>query len=131
MGRFNRTTRLRTARFPAPGSDIAGIVQSITDVPVPEFVDGRIVGPKFDVSGLVVTQADVTVLSEAGEETVIHTGTGIAIAIAQALEKIKSDDLEVGDILIVTYVGDEDADEGIPTKVYEASIVKPKSSKKA
>lgn len=130
MGRFNRTSRLRTARFPMPGSFVAGVVENITDVPVPEFVDGRIVGPKFDVSGLVVTQADVTVLNEAGEETVIHTGVGIAVAIGQALAKIEAPDLEVGDLLTVTYVGDEDADEGIPTKVYEAEIVKPKSSAK-
>lgn len=130
--RFNRTTRLRTARFPIPGAFAAGLVSSITDVPVPEFdVNNKITGPKFDVSGLVVTQPDILVLGENGEETVIHANAGISVAIAQQLEKIGSDDLEEGDLLTVIYVGDEDADDGIPTKVYEAEIVKPKPAAKA
>lgn len=124
MGRFNRTTRLRTARFPQPGATVHGVVTEIVDTPVPEFDgNGRIVGPKFDVNGVVAMQADVTVVDEAGEETVIHTGTGIAIAIALALKTAKATDLHVGDTLTVTYNTDEDADEGIPTKVYGAKVV--------
>lgn len=123
MGRFSQTKRVRTARFPTPGKFVAGIVESIDNAPVPDFVDGRIAGPKFGADGLVVTQLDVTVITSEDEVTVLHTGTGIAIAIAQELEKIGADDLEVGDLLTVTYVGDEDSD-SIPTKVYEAEIVK-------
>jgi hypothetical protein len=130
--RFTRTTRLRTARFPIPGSFAVGLVSSITDVPVPEFdSNNKITGPKFDVSGLVVTQPDILLVGENGEETVLHANPGVSVAIAQQLEAIGAADLEEGDILTVTYVGDEDADEGIPTKVYEAEIVKPKASAKA
>lgn len=131
MGRFNRTTRLRTARFPQPGATYTGVVTEIVDTPVPEFIDGRIVGPKFDVNGTVEMQADVTIQDEAGDETVIHTGTGISIAIAAALKSIDADDLHVGDTLTVTYNADEDADEGIPTKVYGAKVTPAKAKAKA
>ena len=131
MGRFNRTTRLRTARFPSPGATIAGTVLSIADTPVPEFEAGRIVGPKFEADGTLIMQADVNVQTEDGEEFVIHTGTGISVAIGQALAKIGADDLHVGDSLSVTYVRDEDeGDAGInPTKLYEAVVSKPKTGK--
>jgi hypothetical protein len=129
MGRFSRTTRLRTARFPSVGTTIEGVVTSIVDVAVPDFVDGRIVGPKFDVSGTVQMQADVTVIDTDGEETVIHTGTGIAIAIAAALKAAKATDLHPGDTLTVSYVADEDAEDGFATKVYDAVVVPAKSAK--
>lgn len=130
--RFNRTTRLRTARFPVPGAFAAGLVVSVTDVPVPEFdSNNKIIGPKFGLDGLVVMQPDILVINENGDETVIHANAGISVAIGQQLEKIGADDLVAGDLLTVTYVGDEDADDGIPTKVYEAEIVKPKPAAKS
>lgn len=134
MGRFTNTSRTETARFRLPGASITGVVSKIVDAPVPEFVDGRIVGPKFDAHGKVVEQADVTLIVEDGTETVLHTrgeSGGVAIAIAQALQAIGADDLAVDDTLTVTYVADEDTDGDFATKVYEAKVVKPKSGKKA
>ena len=130
MGRFTNTTRVNTARFRLPGASVAGVVTKIEDVAAPEFVDGRIVGPKFNADGSIVKQTDVTILTEDDTETVIHTGVGIAIAIGQALAKLGDDvDLAVGDTLSVTYVSDEDTDGDFDTKVYEAVVTKSKVKK--
>lgn len=126
MGRFTETERTITARFTRPGVSYSGVVLGITDVPVPEFDGTRIIGPKFDVNGTIVEQVDV-LLDVSGAKTVVHTGGGISFAIATALQAIKADDLEIGDSLTITYDTDEDADEGIPTKLYTAVVVKAKT----
>jgi hypothetical protein len=128
--RFNRTTRLKTARFNTIGSSVSGTVLSVVDAPVPEFENGRIVGPKFDLNGTVVTQPDITIETDKGE-TLLHAGPGVEVAIAAALVKIKADDLEPGDTLTVTYASDEEPEEGdeFVTKVYEAVVVKGKPRK--
>lgn len=129
MSRFNRTTRLRTARFPSVGASIVGTVLSINDVAVPEFDGhGKVIGPKFDVNGTMLLQPDIVVETPDGEETVIHAGTGIQVAIGAALQSHQIRDLLVGDHLSVTYIADEDADELTPTKVYSAEVTRPKTA---
>jgi len=130
MGRFSETSRTRQARFPRIGANVTGVVVDITDSAIPEFVDGRIVGPKFDVNGTMVTQTDVTVENENGK-SIIHTRGGVAVAIALALVEAKSDDLAVGDTLSVTYESDEETDGDFAEKVYSATVTKPKSAKSA
>jgi hypothetical protein len=124
MARFNQTARVRAARFGTIGTSYTGTVLSITDEPVPEFEGRRVVGPKRDVRGKIVTQPDIT-LDAGGENVLIHAGEGIQVAIGQALAKIKADDLEVGDTLTVTY-SDEESEDGdeYQTKVYEAVVKK-------
>ena len=130
MARFNRTTRLRTARFPSVGASVSGTVTSITDAAVPEFGDnGKIIGPKFDVTGTMLTQPDIIVETPDGEETVIHAGVGVQVAIGAAVQGETIRDLLVGDFLTVTYIADEDADELTPAKVYQAEIARPKSAR--
>lgn len=128
MGRFSETSRTRQARFPQIGASVSGTVVDITDSAIPEFVDGRIVGPKFDVNGTMVTQTDVTVENDKGK-SVIHTRGGVAVAIALALEKLGADDLAVGDQLSVTYESDDETDGDFAEKVYSAVVTKPKSKK--
>lgn len=130
MARFDQTTRKRTARFPSPGSSVSGTVVSLTDAAVPDFQDGRIVGPKFDVNGTVEMQTDLLIRTDDEREYVVHTFGGIAVAIGQALG---GGDLNVGDHVTITYAADEEPEEGdnFPTKVYEAVVVKPKSAKSA
>lgn len=130
MARFNRTTRLRTARFSTIGQSVTGTVISVIDASAPEFEGSRIVGPKFDINGTLVTQPDITLKMEDGSETLIHAGVGIEIAIAQALQTIGADDLHEGDTLTVTYTADEDTDSDFPVKVYTAVVAaKPAKSK--
>lgn len=131
MGRFSETTRTRQARFPRVGAIVSGKVIEITEAAIPEFVDGRIVGPKFDATtGAMVTQTDVLVETDNGK-SLIHTRGGIAVAIAQALVSIKADDLEVGDQLSVTFEAEEETDGDFSEKVYSATVTKAgKASKK-
>lgn len=123
MGRFDNIERVRYARFRKPGDTVAGVVTSIEEVTLPDIVDGRIVGPRFNVDGTVLTQTDIR-LDVDGEITVLHARTMVGLAIQEALVKAKADDLYVGDHLSITYVTDEDANEDITAKVYEA-VVKP------
>lgn len=126
MARFTNTQRKRTARFPRPGVSFTGRVVEIEDVAVPEFDNGRIVGPKFDMDGTMVMQADVTIEDNSGSLVLIHTRGGIEVAIAQAVKAAKKSDLRVGDTLTVAYVEDEeepeDSDSNYPTKVYAAEV---------
>lgn len=123
MARFAQTARTVPARFESIGTVVDGEVLSITDVPVPEFVNGRVVGPKRDVSGEVIMQADV-VLDVNGVQTLVHTRGGVEFAIARELQKIGADDLRVGDYLSITYTDTEDMGESLdPAKVYEVKIV--------
>lgn len=127
MGRFTETSRTVPARFTSIGTKIAGTVLSITDAPVPDFVDGRVVGPKFDVNGTVVEQTDV-LLDVSGVKTLVHTGGGIAFAIASALQENGADDLYVGDNLSIEYTADEEIGGGLtPAKVFVVTISKSKA----
>lgn len=128
MARFQNTTRTVPARFARIGSKVSGTVTRITDVAVPEFVQGRPVGPKSDPStGELIMQADV-VLDVNGVLTLIHGRGGIEFAIALELQAKGLDDLHVGDYLEIEYTADEDMGEGLtPAKVYEATVV-PKGS---
>lgn len=128
MGRFSNIERVRYARFRNPGDTVTGVVASIEEVTMPDIVDGKIVGPKFDVNGTVQTQTDIR-LDVDGEITTVHARTMVGLAIQEALVKIGADDLEVGDTLTLTYVTDEDASEDIPAKIYEAVVSKPKPGK--
>lgn len=117
--KFSETTRNPApARFGAIGTVVEGTVLSIETAPVPEFKNGRVIGPKMDVHG-PVTQIDVT-LDVDGTPTVLHTRGGIGNAIAKALN---GKDLNIGDYLAVRYVADElISDEIDPAKVYEAKV---------
>lgn len=127
MARFTRTERTVPARFDKIGTKITGKVLSLTDVPVPEFDHGRVVGPKFDVSGTMLMQVDV-LLDVSGVQTLVHTNGGVEFAIAKAIQAQKLDDLNVGDELTIEYTGDEDIADGLtPAKVYAVKI---KPSKK-
>lgn len=119
MTKFQESTRAAApARFTKLGTTVEGTVLSIESVPVPEFKNGRVVGPKMDVNGPVM-QLDVT-LDANGTPTVLHTRGGIQTAIA----KSNGGELNVGDFLSVRYVADEViSDEIDPAKVYEARIV--------
>lgn len=128
MGRFSNIERVRYARFRNPGDTVAGTVVSIDEVTMPDIVDGKIVGPKFDVNGTVQTQTDIR-LDVDGQITTVHARTMVGLAIQDALDKIGADDLEVGDHLSLTYVTDEDSSEDIPAKVYEAVVTKSKPGK--
>lgn len=131
MSRFSETTRTRQARFPRIGATVSGTVVDITDSAIPEFIEGRIVGPKFDpTTGRMVTQADVIVENDKGK-AIIHTRGGVAVAIAVALQEIGADDLNVGDTLSVTYESDDETDGDFDEKVYSATVNGgPKKSKK-
>lgn len=131
-GRFSGIERVRYARFRRPGETVAGTVLEITEVPVPDIVDGRVVGPRFDANGTIVTQTDIK-LDVDGNATVVHARTMVGLAIGEALEQANVADLSVGDHLTLTYVTDEDSDEEIPAKLYEAKVVpaaKPKPDSK-
>ena len=135
MARFNQTVRVKTARFSKLGSSVAGVVQSITDLPAPEFnEEGRVIGPKFDVNGTVIEQPDILIATEEGELFVIHAGVGIQVAIGAALEESDHADLVPGDALTVTWThseANEDAEDGReinPTKVYTAVVTPAKST---
>lgn len=138
MGRFNQTVRTKTARFARLGASVSGTVQSIVDLPAPEFNDdGRVIGPKFDVNGTIVEQPDITIETPDGDQFVIHAGVGVQVAIGAALEKIGASDLVPGDELTVTWTHSEandDSEDGReinPTKVYEAEVVPAKAVKSA
>lgn len=123
MARFAQTARTVPARFQSIGTVIDGTVLSITDEPVPEFVNGRVVGPRRTVGGEIMTQADV-VLDVAGVNTLVHTRGGIEYAIATELHKIGADDLHPGDYLSLTWAGEEDMGADLdPAKVFSAKIV--------
>ena len=135
MGRFNQTVRIKTARFSKLGTSISGIVQSINDLPAPEFNDeGRVIGPKFDVNGTVIEQPDILITTDEGEQFIIHAGVGIQVAIGAALEESGHADLVPGDTLTVTWdhsEANEDAEDGReinPTKVYTAVVTPAKST---
>lgn len=123
MARFN-TSRTVPARFDSIGTVVDGTVLSITEEPVPEFVNGRIVGPKRNVGGDPIMQTDI-VLDVSGARTLIHARGGIEFAIGRAIEDGKLGDLHTSDYLSLTYVEDEDMGEGLsPAKVYTAEIVR-------
>ena len=118
--KINETIRSAApARFPKIGASVEGTVTKAEVVAVPDFVGGRVVGPKIGVDG-PVTQVDIT-LDVNGISTVLHTRGGVGNAISKAL---KGGDLNVGDYLSVQYVADEViSDEIDPAKVYEAKHV--------
>jgi len=118
--KFETTERnAAPARFNRIGTTVEGTVLKAETAPVPEFVNGRVVGPKMDVNG-PVTQIDVT-LDVNGVPTVLHTRGGMGNAIAAALNGAE---LREGDYLSVTYVADEPiSDEIDPAKVYAAKVV--------
>lgn len=131
MGHFDNIERKRYARFRAPGDTFEGKVVSIDEVTLPDIQEGRIVGPRFDVDGNVLTQTDIK-LDIDGDIVIVHARTMVGLAIQEALALIGADDLHVGDHLSLTYVTDEDANEAIPAKLYDA-VVTPavvKASKK-
>lgn len=123
MARFQNTTRTVPARFSRIGTKIGGVVTRITDVAVPEFYNGKPVGPKSDfLTGELIMQADV-VLDVDGVLTLVHTRGGIEFAIASELQTKGLPDLHVGDTLTLEYVSDEDMGEDLsPAKVYAATI---------
>lgn len=132
MTRFTKTTRTHTARFRVTGATVGGVVVDITEAAIPEFVDGRIIGPKFDaITGQMATQIDVLLKREDGAEVMLHTKGGIALAIGVELEALGASDLSVGDTLEVTYTGDEDTEPGddFVTKIYAAKITKATTAK--
>lgn len=128
MSRFSETSRTVPARFPRVGAIVEGEVLKISDVVVPEFFDGKPVGPKIDpVTGDVAMGVDLLIDAN-GVKTLLHTRGGVSYAIASTLETSELDDLHEGDFVSIKYVADEDMGQGLdPAKVYEVKIV-PKSA---
>lgn len=127
MGHFTDAIRLPSVKFPTIGTAVTGTVVEIGTSTVPDFDDrGRPSGIKFDDDGKPLEQVDVT-LDVEGVKTVLHTDGAIFWAIGRALAEVPgAEDLEVGDVLTVTYTGD-----GEPTaknrnapKQYTASITR-------
>lgn len=109
MGNFTEAIRLPSAKFPTIGANVSGVVTEIGHSPVPEFDDkGRVAGTKFDNDGAVMMQVDVALNTETGLLT-LHTDGAIFYAIGRGLAQIGAEDLEVGDVLSVTYTGDGEA----------------------
>jgi len=133
MGLFTDAIRLPSAKFPVIGDTASGVVADLGMSAVPEFDDrGRVSGVKLGDDGEEVMQVDVTLTTDSGL-VVLHTSGAIFYAIGRALAEIGEDDLEVGDVLIVTYTGD-----GEPTakgrnapKQYTAAISKRGADKAA
>lgn len=120
---FRDRTGPKSAKFPAIGTVVEGTVVALADAPVPEFVNGRPAGPKFNVDGSLFTQLDVTLDTDAGK-VVLHTGGAIFDAIADALDAVGIDDLVTGHRVAVTYIGNgpKAASSEFPPKQYSAVV---------
>lgn len=125
MAQFKKSERIAPARFQTIGTVVEGTVLAIEEVPVPEFANGKVIGPKFDpISGAAVTQLDIT-MDVDGVTTLVHTRGGIANAIAEA-----GGTLNVGDYLALTFTDTEDMGADLdPAKVFTARIVPAKPKK--
>lgn len=110
MGHFDDAIRLPSAKFPEVGTIVSGVVVEIGTSNVPDFDErGRPAGFKYQEDGETIkTQVDVTVETD-GKKVVIHTDGAIFYAIGRALAEAGSDDLNVGDVLAITYTGDGEA----------------------
>jgi hypothetical protein len=127
MSSFSRRRGPVSAKFPTVGTTVSGVVTQINNQGVvPEFVEGRPAGPRFNADGSLFTQVDITVKDADGKESVLHTGGAMFDAIDDALVEAGIDDLVTGHNLSVTYSGDgqaSDTDGGqYPPKQYTAIV---------
>lgn len=134
--RFAGAIRLPSVKFPEIDASVTGTVIEIGEGTVPTFDDrGRIVQNVVEKNddGTDRMQVEVTLdvadatkgAANPGTRNVLHTDGAVFYAIGRALAEIGADDLNVGDILTVTYTSD-----GEPTakgrnapKQYTAKIV--------
>lgn len=125
--RFNRTTRLRYAKFNGLGDVIEGAVIFVEDETVADFNEaGKVIGPKFDLNGELVKRPAITVRADNGDEFLVRAGAELAATIGAALATAGLDDLTRGDRIRVEFVGTEPSEnEQFDVKLYEVQITRP------
>ena len=105
--KFAGAIRLPSAKFPKIGDSVTGVVVDVQTADVPHFnAKGLIEGTEMDEAGNPVTQLDVTIQQNGAGKVVLHTGGSIFYAIGRALAEAGAEDVNAGDTLTVTYVGD-------------------------
>lgn len=135
MPGFANAVRLPSAKFPEIGDRVHGVVSIIEETTVPVFDQktGRIKQGEVSVdeNNDPIMQMDVTLAKLDAEgnaipgAVVLHTGGAIYYAIGRALAEIGADDLDLGDLLTVTYTADGEATKGRNApKQYEAVVIK-------
>lgn len=129
--RFNRTTRLRYARFDLVGYSLAGEVIDVNDETVADFDDnGKVIGPKFDLNGELVKKPSITIRTDAGEEYKIRAGAELSASVGAELARLEISDLGLGDRIKITHTGTEPSENGeFEVKLYAVEIERPKAAK--
>lgn len=122
----------KSAKFPTVGTTVTGqIVREPEVTQQTEFGTGRPLTwddgkPRLQlVVQIQTSERDPQDVEDDGVRAIYVKGKSLTNAVRDAVRKAGAQGLEVGGTLTVTYVGDGEADRGMPPKLYTATYQRP------